>query len=93
LVLSKRLHSIYILRLFNDPFSVLLLFTAVFCWQKRMWTVGSLAYSLSVGVKMNTLLVLPAVGVVYSLALGRDKALKQAAIMVQAQVKFEFSKR
>lgn len=59
----------------------------MFCWQKRFWTLGSLAYSLSVGVKMNTLLALPAVGVIYLLALGRDKALKQALIMVQLQVR------
>ncbi|CUS14303.1 unnamed protein product [Tuber aestivum] len=86
LILSKRLHSIYMLRLFNDPFSILLLFSAVFAWQKKMWTLGSLAYSLSVGVKMNTLLALPAVGVLYLLALGRDKALRQAGIMLQVQI-------
>jgi len=74
------------LRLFNDPFSILLLFLAVFAWQKKMWTLGSLAYSLSVGVKMNTLLALPAIGTLYLLALGRDKALRQAGIMLQVQV-------
>ncbi|CAZ83038.1 unnamed protein product [Tuber melanosporum] len=86
LILSKRLHSIYMLRLFNDPFSILLLFLAVFVWQKKLWTLGSLAYSLSVGVKMNTLLALPAVGGLYLLALGRDKALRQAGIMLQLQL-------
>lgn len=75
------------LRLFNDPFSILLLFLAVFAWQKKMWTLGSLAYSLSVGVKMNTLLALPAIGSLYLLALGRDKALRQAGIMLQVQVR------
>lgn len=35
---------------------------------------------------MNTLLVLPAVGVVYLQALGREKALRQAIIMAQIQV-------
>ncbi|KAI5842986.1 Lethal(2)neighbour of Tid protein [Morchella snyderi] len=85
LALSKRLHSIYLLRLFNDPFSIFLLFAAIYCWQKRQWTLGSAAYSLSVGVKMNTLLALPAVAVIYLLACGRDKAIKQAAIMAQIQ--------
>lgn len=42
-------------------------------------------YSLSVGVKMNTLLVLPAVAVAYLQALGRDKALRQGLIMAQIQ--------
>ncbi|RPB07792.1 ALG3-domain-containing protein [Morchella conica CCBAS932] len=85
LALSKRLHSIYLLRLFNDPFSIFLLFAAIYCWQKRQWTLGSAAYSLSVGVKMNTLLALPAVAVIYLLACGRDKAIKQAVIMAQIQ--------
>lgn len=47
--------------------------------------MGSAVYSLSVGVKMNTLLVLPAVAVMYLQALGRDKALRQALIMAQIQ--------
>jgi alpha-1,3-mannosyltransferase len=86
LLLSKRLHSIYMLRLFNDPFSIFFLFVAVLLWQKRMWTLGSMAYSTAVGVKMNTLLVLPAVGIMLLQAVGRDKALRQAMIMAQVQV-------
>ena len=86
LLLSKRLHSIYMLRLFNDPFSIFFLFVAVFLWQKRMWTLGSMVYSVSVGVKMNTLLVLPAVGAMLLQAIGRHKAMRQAMIMAQVQV-------
>jgi alpha-1,3-mannosyltransferase len=86
LFVSKRLHSIYMLRLFNDPFAMFFLFVAVLLWQKRMWTLGSMAYSMAVGVKMNTLLVLPAVGAILLQAVGRDKALRQAIIMAQVQV-------
>lgn len=86
LVLSKRLHSIYVLRLFNDPWAIFLLWVAVYCWQKRQWTLGAATYSLAVGVKMNSLLLLPAVGAMYLQAVGRDKALRQAMIMVQIQV-------
>ena len=74
------------LRLFNDPFSIFFLFVAVFLWQKRMWTLGSMVYSVSVGVKMNTLLVLPAVGAMLLQAIGRHKAMRQAMIMAQVQV-------
>lgn len=74
------------LRLFNDPFAIFFLFLAILLWQKRMWTLGSMTYSLSVGVKMNTLLVLPAVGAILLQAVGRDKALRQAMIMAQVQV-------
>jgi alpha-1,3-mannosyltransferase len=86
MVLSKRLHSIYVLRLFNDPFSVFFLFVAIFCWQKRFWTLGSISYSMSVAVKMNTLLVLPAVAVVLLQAVGKSKAIRQASVMAQVQV-------
>ena len=85
LAASRRLHSIYVLRLFNDPFAVLLLVAAVLLWQRRMWTLGSLAYALSVGVKMSSLLVLPAVGALLLQAVGRDRALRQAIIMAQVQ--------
>jgi alpha-1,3-mannosyltransferase len=85
-VLSKRLHSIFMLRLFNDGFAVFFLFAAVFCYQKKWWTVGSLAFSLGLGVKMSLLLALPAVGVVLWLGAGRDRAVKQALLMGQVQV-------
>ncbi|KAL7271072.1 dolichyl-P-Man:Man(5)GlcNAc(2)-PP-dolichol alpha-1,3-mannosyltransferase [Rhizina undulata] len=86
LCLSKRLHSIYVLRLFNDPVAIFFLFLAIFFWQKRSWTLGSIAYSFSVGVKMNTLLVLPAVGLIYLFSLGRDAAIRRAMVMAQVQV-------
>ena len=85
-MLSKRLHSIFLLRLFNDCFAVGALFVAVYAYQRRMWTVGSLAYSWGVGVKMSLLLALPAMGVVLLQALGWQRALRQALLMGQLQV-------
>ncbi|KAK0786816.1 dolichyl-P-Man:Man(5)GlcNAc(2)-PP-dolichol alpha-1,3-mannosyltransferase [Friedmanniomyces endolithicus] len=86
LILSKRLHSIFMLRLFNDGFAVFFLFLAIFCYQRRLWTAGSLAYSFGLGVKMSLLLALPAVGVVLWQGMGRDRALRQAVVMGQLQV-------
>ena len=86
LILSKRLHSIFLLRLFNDCFAVFFLFLAIYCYQRRFWTVGSLAYSLGVGVKMSLLLALPAIGVVLWQGMGRNRALRQAMMMSQVQV-------
>ena len=45
-----------------------------------------MVYSVSVGVKMSTLLVLPAIGAMLLQAVGRDKAMHQAMIMAQVQV-------
>ncbi|KAK5702603.1 dolichyl-P-Man:Man(5)GlcNAc(2)-PP-dolichol alpha-1,3-mannosyltransferase [Elasticomyces elasticus] len=86
LILSKRLHSIFMLRLFNDCFAVFFLFLAILCFQRRLWTIGTLAYSFGLGVKMSLLLALPAVGVVLWQGMGRDRALKQAVVMAQLQV-------
>ncbi|KAL1411484.1 dolichyl-P-Man:Man(5)GlcNAc(2)-PP-dolichol alpha-1,3-mannosyltransferase [Vanrija albida] len=59
LVFSKRSHSIYLLRLFNDPFAMLIFYASVILFQTGWWKVASLVYSLALGVKMNILLTLP----------------------------------
>ncbi|KAI9053067.1 hypothetical protein LZ554_003336 [Drepanopeziza brunnea f. sp. 'monogermtubi'] len=86
LILSKRLHSIFVLRLFNDCFAVFFLWIAIYFFQCRIWTLGGVAYSFGVGVKMSLLLSLPAVGVILFLARGFQGALKQASLMAQLQV-------
>eukprot|EP00606_Chrysophyceae_sp_TOSAG23-5_P000567 GSChrysophyteH2.ASY1.ANO1.1157.1 assembled CDS len=57
LVLSKRIHSIFVLRMFNDTIAVLL-------------RLGCILYSLGVGVKMNMLLYAPGVFLVLLMAGG-----------------------
>ena len=86
LVLSKRLHSIYVLRCFNDCFAMTGLLLAIYCYQKRHWTWGSLLFSSGLGVKMNLLLVLPAIGVILMQAIGPTKAIIQLSNMLQVQV-------
>ncbi|EME78375.1 glycosyltransferase family 58 protein [Pseudocercospora fijiensis CIRAD86] len=64
LSLSRRVHSIFMLRMFNDCFAGMFLFAGVYALQKKWWGVGAVVYSLGVGVKMSLVLALPAVGVI-----------------------------
>lgn len=86
LVLSKRLHSIFVLRCFNDGVAVLFLWLAILAWQRRQWSVGALVYSFGLGVKMSLLLALPAVGVMLFLARGFQGSLRLAWLMAQLQI-------
>lgn len=86
LVMSKRLHSIFMLRLFNDGFAVMFLFAAILCYQRKLWSIGGLLFSAGLAVKMSLLLALPAVGVLILLGVGRERAFKQALIIAQVQV-------
>jgi alpha-1,3-mannosyltransferase len=86
LVLSKRLHSIYMLRCFNDCFAVLALFLAIYLYQKKQWTLGSSIYAFGLGIKMSLLLALPGIGFVLYQAIFLRRAARQAMIMFQIQV-------
>ncbi|XP_072771273.1 dol-P-Man:Man(5)GlcNAc(2)-PP-Dol alpha-1,3-mannosyltransferase [Nerophis lumbriciformis] len=56
---SYRIHSIFVLRLFNDPVAMMLLFAAVNFFIDGHWSLGCGLYSLAVSVKMNVLLFAP----------------------------------
>src|SRR6266498_3495630 len=86
LVLSKRLHSIFLLRLFNDCFVVLALFLTIYCLQRRQWKLGSQVFSLGVGIKMSLVLAAPGVGVVLLQAVGFAVALNLVFLMAKLQV-------
>ena len=60
LSLSKRLHSVYMLRLFNDCWAMLLLYVAVLLFVQRRAVLSSAVFSMAVSIKMNVLLFLPA---------------------------------
>ncbi|KAI0423166.1 glycosyltransferase [Xylaria grammica] len=85
LILSKRLHSIFVLRCFNDCFAVFFLWLTIYLFQRRAWTLGTVAYTLGLGIKMSLLLALPAVGVILLLGRGFARSLQLAAIIAQVQ--------
>lgn len=80
LILSKRLHSIYMLRMFNDVFSTLFTIFAIALLQRRRWTLSAVALSVAVSVKMNSLLFLPGAAVIYLQVLGPIGAFVQTAV-------------
>ncbi|KPI38145.1 Dol-P-Man:Man(5)GlcNAc(2)-PP-Dol alpha-1,3-mannosyltransferase [Cyphellophora attinorum] len=60
LVGSKRLHSLFVLRLFNDCWAVACFWATVWLLQRRKWEAGALVWGAGVGIKMVLLLVAPA---------------------------------
>lgn len=56
---SRRIHSLFVLRLFNDCFAMFLLYLAVWAFFKNRWMFGCIIYSLAVSIKMNVLLFAP----------------------------------
>ncbi|XP_030461365.2 dol-P-Man:Man(5)GlcNAc(2)-PP-Dol alpha-1,3-mannosyltransferase [Syzygium oleosum] len=59
LCLSKRVHSIFVLRLFNDCFATMLLHTSMVALLSQKWHVGLIIFSTAVSIKMNILLYAP----------------------------------
>ncbi|KAJ3426938.1 alpha-13-mannosyltransferase [Anaeramoeba flamelloides] len=59
LAFSRRIHSIFVLRLFNDPLAMLLFYFSVYLMIKNRWWVGCFVYSLAVSIKMNIFLFAP----------------------------------
>ncbi|KAF2010061.1 glycosyltransferase family 58 protein [Aaosphaeria arxii CBS 175.79] len=90
LILSKRLHSIFMLRLFNDCFAVLGLFLAIYFYQRNNWHLGSFFYTTGLNVKMSLLLPLPAIGFLALQALGGREGLTQGMIIVQVTIGYGY---
>ena len=57
--LSKRVHSIFILRLFNDAPAMFLLYVSIHLFTMSRWRIGCVFFSLAVSIKMNVLLFAP----------------------------------
>ncbi|CAH0548936.1 unnamed protein product [Brassicogethes aeneus] len=64
-ITSYRIHSIFVLRLFNDPIAVLLFYASLNLFISNKWILGSIFYSLAVSVKMNILLYAPCLLIAY----------------------------
>lgn len=60
LVLSKKMHSIFLLRLFNDCWATLFFWLSVYGATKKNWTLMTFSWVFALNVKMTMLLPFPA---------------------------------
>ncbi|CAO1626012.1 unnamed protein product [Sympodiomycopsis kandeliae] len=63
LVLSKRLHSIYALRLFNDGIAMTVMWASIVLLTRRKYNLAVIATSMALSVKMNILLFMPGLAI------------------------------
>ncbi|CAI5960831.1 unnamed protein product [Closterium sp. NIES-65] len=92
LCLSKRLHSIFLLRLFNDCLAMAFLHASLLRLQSSRWIPAVLLFSAGVSVKMNVLLFLPPLLLIMAktLPLLQIMALLGAAVAFQLLVGWPF---
>ena len=83
---SLRLHSIYLLRLFNDCWAMLLFWLAAFLFCRARWGSGCVAYSLAVSIKANVLLTAPGLLLLLLQAHGTHGAMVHIGICAAIQL-------
>ncbi|XP_011647493.1 lethal(2)neighbour of Tid protein [Pogonomyrmex barbatus] len=83
---SYRIHSVFVLRLFNDPVAMVLLYASINAFLDNRWFLGSVLYSLAVSIKMNILLFAPALLIAYLCTLGTLKTLMHLSICALIQL-------
>jgi alpha-1,3-mannosyltransferase len=90
LALSKRLHSIFVLRMFNDGVAAFAMWVAIYLCLRRKWTAGITVWSFGVAIKMTLVLFVPAIAVLTLLSLGlaRSISLGAVAVLIQVGVKY-----
>ena len=69
-VISRRAHSIFELRLFNDGIAMIFAYASIAFGIANKWTLCCILFSLGVSIKMNVLLMAPALAVLLIQARG-----------------------
>jgi len=90
--LSYRVHSLYLLRLFNEAPAMLLLYAFVLAYARRRPALGALLFSAALSLKMNALLFAPALALLTLRECGWRGAVARAlpALALQAALAAPF---
>ncbi|XP_019628046.1 PREDICTED: dol-P-Man:Man(5)GlcNAc(2)-PP-Dol alpha-1,3-mannosyltransferase-like [Branchiostoma belcheri] len=83
---SYRIHSIFVLRLFNDPVAMLFLYLSINLFLDKHWAWGCFWYSFAVSIKMNVLLFAPGLLLLLLTELGVVKTVARLAICAGLQL-------
>ncbi|KAI9243367.1 dolichyl-P-Man:Man(5)GlcNAc(2)-PP-dolichyl mannosyltransferase [Phascolomyces articulosus] len=92
LCLSKRLHSIFVLRCFNDPVAMFFMYSCILAMLHRRWFFSSVLFSVAVSIKMNVLLFFPAFGILLWQSIGAWMTLfyLMVIVVIQAGLAYPF---
>jgi alpha-1,3-mannosyltransferase len=85
LSLSRRIHSLFVLRLFNDCFAMFFLYIAIYLFIANRWGLGCFFYSIGVSIKMNVLLFAPALLTLLLFRFTFDKVVRHLIICAMVQ--------
>lgn len=85
LACSRRLHSIFMLRCFNDCFAVTFTYLSILCLQKSKILPSLLLFSIAISIKMSALLYLPALLLNLNFHFGILQTLASVLFLVAAQ--------
>ncbi|KZV63205.1 glycosyltransferase family 58 protein [Peniophora sp. CONT] len=86
LPLSKRLHSIFVLRMFNDCWAVIGAQLAILAYANDLETLGTTLLSMAISVKMSVLLYLPGLLVILVKGYGISSTIRNVFMMVALQM-------
>ncbi|CAO1619227.1 unnamed protein product [Jaminaea pallidilutea] len=85
LPISKRLHSIYVLRLFNDGVAMTVMWIALAFVAHRKISAAVVLTSIALSIKMNILLFVPGLAIVVYRERGLLRGLVDASLLVTVQ--------
>jgi alpha-1,3-mannosyltransferase len=86
LCFSKRIHSLFVLRLFNDCISMLCLYISILSFIYSKDSVGCIIFSYAISIKTNILLFLPGLLVILVQKYGLLKFISKLLLIILIQI-------